>query len=83
MTTTLADLPLSGTVLGDERLPARFWAKVQPDESRCWLWTAALIKGYGSFRIGARPNQKTVLAHRHAYEALIGLVRARLASVAT
>jgi hypothetical protein len=38
-----------------------FWAKVQ--KSDCWIWTAATVKGYGSFGI----NGKTYLAHRISY----------------
>lgn len=44
-----------------------FWAKVdkQPGEDSCWLWTASTNnKGYGSF--GKH------LAHRFAYELLVG-----------
>jgi hypothetical protein len=45
----------------------RFWAKVEKTDS-CWLWTAALSKGYGIFRVQPR----TVRAHRLAYELLVG-----------
>jgi hypothetical protein len=47
----------------------RFWAKVNKTET-CWLWTAARDrKGYGHFGLTSR---KTVLAHRYAYQALVG-----------
>jgi hypothetical protein len=54
---------------GDARLPDRFWSKVSPcPMSGCWLWFAfSDSKGYGRFTIG-RP----VLAHRHAFMALVG-----------
>lgn len=48
----------------------RFWEKVEkagPDE--CWGWTAATYhNGYGSFWNG----QRTMRAHRFAYERLVG-----------
>src|SRR5688572_19692292 len=52
---------------------ARFWAKVQKaGPSDCWLWTAGTFRnGYGQFRIqlpGADGKQKTVLAHRVAWQ---------------
>lgn len=49
----------------------RFRSKVDfssPDG--CWLWTAALITGYGSFWDGVR----TVLAHRWSWEAANGAI---------
>jgi hypothetical protein len=56
----------------------RFWAKVnkdgpipehRPDLGPCWIWTGAKIKhGYGHFRL----NRKSILAHRVAYEWLVG-----------
>lgn len=51
---------------------ARFWPKVdRRGESECWLWTAAKNnKGYGMFGLGG----KLVLAHRFAYELLVGPV---------
>jgi len=50
------------------RVTQRFWLKV--DKTRtCWLWTASRDpKGYGRFKLNDRP----VLAHRFAYETLIG-----------
>lgn len=49
----------------------RFWEKVTKTEG-CWLWNAALNKGgYGVFSVWP---DGTVLAHRFAYESLIGQV---------
>ena len=45
----------------------RFWTKVQPT-GFCWDWTAAKTNGYGAYWNG----QRTMPAHRFAYEALIG-----------
>lgn len=52
---------------------ARFWAKVRrAGDVDCWLWTAGVFRnGYGQFRIqlpGAEGKQKTVLAHRVAFQ---------------
>lgn len=44
----------------------RFWAKVHKTDS-CWLWTASLTFGYGSFWDG----KGQVRAHRFAYELLV------------
>lgn len=56
---------------GDTRLPQRFWAKVQPDLSGCWLWTASLVPaGYAQWAA----NGKKVHGHRAAYRALVGPV---------
>lgn len=56
---------------GDDRLPSRFWDKVQPEpNSGCWLWTACLSEGYGAFGLGKVVKR----AHRIAYEALVGPV---------
>lgn len=48
----------------------RFWAYVDKrSASECWLWTASVADtGYGAFSIGKR----YILAHRFAYESLIG-----------
>lgn len=48
----------------------RFWEKVTESETGCWLWTGAKIRsGYGQFGTHRGP---VVLAHRWAYENLIG-----------
>lgn len=54
---------------GDERLPERFWSKVQPcPMSGCWLWVGYQIpNGYGVFSV----KGLTGYAHRAAYQALI------------
>lgn len=61
---------------GDERLPPRFWAKVEVRANGCWVWTGARsgCKGgtrddqYGYIRV----DGKALRAHRFAYEALVG-----------
>ena len=46
----------------------RFWAKVDRS-GECWLWAASLFaNGYGQFRL----QGKNRLAHRVAYELLVG-----------
>lgn len=57
-------------------LPARFWAKTRIEdrghETPCVIWTASTDhKGYGKFYLDGRHR----IAHRVAYEALIGPVR--------
>jgi hypothetical protein len=52
---------------------ARYWAKVERrSDSECWPWTASTFRnGYGQFRIqlpGADGKQKTVIAHRFAWQ---------------
>ena len=50
-------------------LPQRFKDKVTIDENGCWIWTAFTCpRGYGRFSFQA----KKYLAHRFAYEALVG-----------
>jgi hypothetical protein len=63
--------------IGDERLPARFWKKVQPDPATgCWLWTgSADVRGYGFGRYGERKADgrlRQVGTHRVAYEVVHG-----------
>jgi hypothetical protein len=45
----------------------RFWAKVDKTEL-CWIWTGALIGGYGTFRLPSG----NVYAHRWAWEQVHG-----------
>ena len=62
----------------------RFWKKVdntgpipphRPDLGRCWIWTGARGRvGHGYFGL----NNGSVLAHRWAYEYLIGPIPATL-----
>lgn len=48
---------------------ARFWNKVEKTTDGCWLWTASGVKGgYGRYTVGG----ERVLAHRFAYELLVG-----------
>lgn len=56
----------------DPRLPDRFWSKCIPEpNSGCWLWLAAHnADGYGRYHVPGR----LALAHRAAFEALIGPV---------
>jgi len=56
---------------GDPRLPARFWAKVQPEPNTgCWLWSAATMStGYGAFGVTSKNIQ---LSHRVTYLTLVG-----------
>ena len=76
-------LQLITPALDDPRLPPRFWAKVRlgpipahrPNLGPCWVWTGCLDRqGYGRFGIGSRTDgtARPALAHRWAYERLIG-----------
>ena len=49
----------------------RFWEKVNKT-SDCWIWTGWLCNGYGYFRIG--PGRKMTVAHRYAWEQLVGRI---------
>lgn len=58
-------------VFGDDRLPLRFWSKTVQAEDGCWLWNRETDHdGYGRFRLGGVKS----MAHRVAYEALVGAV---------
>lgn len=63
-------------MLDDPRLPPRFWSKVVPEPmSGCWLWTAAIqCGGYGAFNGGVTHGRRVHVAHRFAYEGLVGAV---------
>lgn len=49
----------------------RFWMKVSVrSDDACWIWCAASVDGYGSFKNGTR----SVAAHRFAWEDKNGLI---------
>lgn len=70
----------------------RFWSKVDKNgpepgphtlaagQGRCWVWTAATFSsGYGYFCIStARGARKQGVAHRVAYELIVGPIDARM-----
>jgi hypothetical protein len=61
----------------DDRLPPRFWNKVQPcPMSGCWLWVGGSTSaGYGVVTIdGRRSHRVQSTAHRWAYEVMVGQV---------
>jgi hypothetical protein len=62
-----------GDPTGKPDTPSRdtlFWAKVNKTPT-CWLWTGSIIRnGYGNFYVG----DATRLAHRFAYELLVGKI---------
>src|SRR3990167_5623746 len=52
-----------------------FWAKVDKKGlNDCWLWKGADTQGYGHFKT----KGKYLLAHRFAYETIVGLIPAGL-----
>ncbi|NGO47293.1 HNH endonuclease signature motif containing protein [Streptomyces ureilyticus] len=54
---------------GDPRLPENFWSKAEVATSGCWEWKNTKVQGgYGRFGV----KQVLKMAHRVAYEALIG-----------
>ena len=71
-------------IFGDPRLPARFWAKVdpngpipvhRPDLGPCWEWTAHCSgDGYGRLTVGTvrDGDRRSVEAYRWAFERLSG-----------
>ena len=56
----------------------RFLEKVVINPSGCWIWQGALIRGYGTFRIGSRKDgtYKNIKAHRFSYEYFLGSIPA-------
>lgn len=49
----------------------RFWRHVDK-AGDCWMWTASTITGgYGYFHLHTKPRTE-ILAHRYAYELLVG-----------
>src|SRR6266571_2972703 len=69
---------------GRPRVPLsiRFWSRVErgdPDE--CWTWTGTRnYDGYGRISPGGgnRAGVHAIMAHRYAYEALVGPIPAGL-----
>lgn len=60
--------PTSG-VLDPDTLPSYLRSKITV--GACWIWTGARqSNGYGS--VGIPNGHRTVLAHRHVYELLVG-----------
>lgn len=57
-------------------LPERVAQCIRLDESGCWLWTGFLVRGYGRF--WRQDEKRTVQAHRHVYELLVGPIPAGL-----
>lgn len=54
---------------GDARLSAGFWERVRPDASGCWMWALKpTTNGYCRYRV----RGERYMAHRFAYEALVG-----------
>lgn len=63
--------PIGWAEYGDQRVPARLWAKVEPDpETGCWVWTGGR---FGSrYEYGAAWWQgQTLTAHRVFYALLV------------
>jgi hypothetical protein len=45
----------------------RFWPKVDTTGD-CWIWTASINpKGYGQFRVGAKPDGRAIVVHAHRF----------------
>lgn len=56
-------------------VPGRLWAQVTKTDT-CWLWTGHLSKpgGYGRLRDNRPGKSGSIVAHRAAYELLVGPV---------
>jgi len=60
--------------LGDERMPARFWNKIDSSDSECWLWTAYCDDdGYPRYTY----DRVQRAAHRISYSVLIRPITGR------
>lgn len=52
----------------------RFWGKVKKTDS-CWEWHGTKMnQGYGTIGVSGRSGKKDILAHRFAYELLVGSI---------
>lgn len=57
-------------MIGDPRLPERFWRNVRHAEGGCWKWVGGTDRlGYGRAHVGGGKYQS---AHRRAYESFVG-----------
>lgn len=66
---------MSDLQFGDTRLPPSFWNKIVEDSFGCWRWKASKTSG-GYARFSA--NRMTRVAHRYAFEILVGPIDAHL-----
>jgi hypothetical protein len=74
-------IPSDASLWQHPLLPARFWAKVNPNGpipphcpelGPCWVWAAALFRdGYGHFKA----DGKSVRAHRASYATLVSPIQ--------
>jgi len=48
-------------------LPARFWDKVEVQDSGCWEWQAALWQGYGAYHLNGKTPHASRVAAIDAY----------------
>ena len=57
----------------------RFWEKVLKTDT-CWLWQGSKMSlGYGTFYLGRIDGKyRWVIAHRYAYESLVGPIPDKL-----
>lgn len=57
----------------DDREWRRFWPKVDATPGGCWIWKGGKFpNGYGGFYVVRDGKRKTAMAHRWAYERLVG-----------
>lgn len=52
---------------GDERLPERIWRRLTVAPDGCWIWSGALVKGYGYVHFDGRHRY----VHRLLYHELV------------
>jgi len=66
--------PFIHSFCGDEKIQARFWAKVRKTDT-CWLWVGGIKSdsGYGSFSLSCYLKYVTVYAHRFSLISSSGL----------
>lgn len=52
---------------------ARFWSHVDRGDG-CWLWGLRPNGRYGMFKVGSRPDRRSIRAHRFAWEITNGAI---------